>query len=117
MRKQRKGRRIADIYPAKKNMERNIAVYDKTKEFKENIEEMAQEIKKRCYELGIPCFMSFAVKNGEKDTKYKNFMNPAESNDIHLTKDDIVKHVKIYRDLDSIDEEPMELDMDFEPVK
>lgn len=52
--------------------EKKITCYDKQRFFTESIEPLLIEIKRLCVLNQIPCFFSFATKNTEKATTYKN---------------------------------------------
>ena len=65
----------------------NLTIYDRSKEFEDEIKKYTREIIKTCARYRIPCFMTFAVKNDENDTEYINDRYLTGSAGIDLKKD------------------------------
>lgn len=50
----------------------DVVEYDKTKEYENNVEPVVAKLKEVCTLARIPMFVTCAVKNNMKETKYKN---------------------------------------------
>lgn len=50
----------------------DVVEYDKIKEYENNIEPVVAKLKEVCTLARIPMFVTCAVKNNSKETKYKN---------------------------------------------
>lgn len=70
-------------------------MYDRREVFKKHIQKKAEEINELCKSLGIVSFMSFAVKDDEKETEYKNYVYGSASNKIRLANDQIRGHINV----------------------
>ena len=69
--------------------------YDKTDTYEEQIQEKIQEILRICNKEQIPIFISVAVKNGEKGTKYINDMYASATNDVFLKDDYFPNYINV----------------------
>lgn len=81
--------------------EKNIE-YNKTKEFKENVEPILKQLLEQCSIHGIPFFATFAVENRKDETKYISEMHSAVTNDIPLANDMIVKMANVLNGFDVV---------------
>lgn len=52
--------------------EKELSIYDASKEYRDKIQPLVEEIKKICTIDNIPFFFSCAVKNSDKGTDYEN---------------------------------------------
>ena len=56
-----------------------ITEFNKTKEYNKNLKEKVEDIKRICNNLDIPCFLTFCVKNNEKETVYQTeYLSPGQ---------------------------------------
>ena len=70
-------------------------IFDKEKEYEEQILPLMNALKVACNELAMPMFVSVCSSNSEKNTTYHSDMIPSVSNNIHLKKDIIPDFVNI----------------------
>lgn len=70
-------------------------MYDRKDAFEKSVEGRAEELIDVCGKLGISSFMTFCVGDDGKKTSYKNYMYGSASNGIHLTDDQITRHVNV----------------------
>ena len=70
-------------------------MYNRQDVFKKHIQKKAEELNELCKQLGVVSFMSFAVKDCDNETEYKNYIYGSASNGIHLNVDHIRHHVNV----------------------
>ena len=49
-------------------------MYNRQDVFKKHIQKKAEELNELCKQLGVVSFMSFAVKDCDNETEYKNYI-------------------------------------------
>lgn len=87
-------------------------VYDREAVYKEEIDPLLRKIMQVCAMNGIPCFVTFAVKNDDKGTKYVSDMYSAITNDIALKDDNICKMANVLNGFDVVEQnKTLELEM------
>ena len=70
-------------------------MYNRQDVFKKHIQKKAEELNELCKQLGVVSFMSFAVKDCDNETEYKNYIYGSTSNGIRLNVDHIRHHVNV----------------------
>ncbi len=70
-------------------------MYNRQDVFKKHIQKKAEELNELCKQLGVVSFMSFAVKDCDNETEYKNYIYGSTSNGIRLSNDQIRGHVNV----------------------
>lgn len=70
-------------------------MYNRQDVFKKHIQKKAEELNELCKQLGVVSFMSFAVKDYDNETEYKNYIYGSTSNGIRLNVDHIRHHVNV----------------------
>ena len=70
-------------------------MYNRQDVFKKHIQKKAEELNELCKQLGVVSFMSFAVKDYDNETEYKNYIYGSTSNGIRLSNDQIRGHVNV----------------------
>ena len=70
-------------------------MYNRQDVFKKHIQKKAEELNELCKQLGVVSFMSFAVKDCDNETEYKNYIYGSTSNGIRLNVDHIGHHVNV----------------------
>lgn len=83
-------------------MAKELTIYDKEEEFKEEIKPIIQELMKLCATHQIPCFVTCAVKNNEKGTKYISDMHSPITNKIELKENQIVNMANVLNGFDVV---------------
>lgn len=90
-------------------------MYDQSEKYSAEIAEMVFELRKKCFEAGIPFFVSCAVSDDGKHTEYVNDMISPADIDKKLSQDKIAEYVKMLNGFIAVPEQrpaEMEIDMD-----
>lgn len=87
--------------------------FDKSKEFKEELEAAIIKLKQMCYDRKIPMFATFAIKNQNGHTEYRSEMISAGVAGVSLSDDRIPHMVNVLNGFMTVPPtRPTELDFD-----
>lgn len=95
-------------------------MYDLSKEYEEKVLPLVQEVQKACYKLNMPFFMTFAVADNEKHTKYASEIYDDAAAGIELKNSYINQMACVLNGfvlVPSTDFLPMDEDTVFKPVQ
>lgn len=98
----------------KTNPEKPITPFNKTATFQENIAPIIEDLVKQCTIHNVPMFLTCAVTNNAKDTKYVRQIVSPDTRDLNLTNDEIQKHLCIQLGFDTIYRQEVEFIEDAE---
>lgn len=90
----------------------NITVFDKTEEFKSEIEPLLDQIKSLCTVKGIPFFMTACIKNDANGSEYYTDGRFCGSGGFILKDDRITKHFNVATGFDTVPHRE-EIEVDF----
>lgn len=76
---------------------KEVEIFDKTKEFDEEIKPLIEKIDIKCREKRIPYFFTCAIKNNETGTQYSSNMLSSVKSGRNLENDVIAEGIKVLR--------------------
>lgn len=90
-------------------------MFDLSKRYSAEIAPLVQELKEKCYALGMPMFFCAAVAENENETSYRNEMLSAEIVRQNLKDDRIAKMVNVVMGYDVVmSSKPQEIEFSVE---
>lgn len=76
--------------------------FNKKTIYNDKIKPLIRKIRLICDEYQVPMFMTFAVENSQKGTKYETEMHSGAACDTVLTNDRLVKHALVMKDFEVV---------------
>ena len=74
---------------------KTMTIYNKTKEYNEQIKPLLEKLDMACERLSVPYFATFATENSDTETKYQNSSRTPAPLKLELADNKIIDHIKV----------------------